>query len=109
VDEGKFISIKKNGAVRVFSWGTEPGKMPFQCGLLHEKALGRVMQPQPCFDPALSVARVPLEILNSGQLVLLGGLCEGVVQLLSLETEEVIDLCHTPRRHTATVIRADSM
>jgi WD40 repeat protein len=104
--------VHRNGNVINYKWYSQGlNRIPFQCAIEKEHKLDRIAKlkydPVEYYDPSLDLDNFPLEVICSGQYLLIGGICEG--KLVQLESESG-SLFETYKHHhePITCIRSDS-
>ena len=86
-----------------FSNHNTTSKAPFQCSVEKERKVERINKLQheanEFYDPSLKVESFPIEFINSGHHLVLGGLIEGKILLIDVDTNHVVET-YTNHEHT---------
>lgn len=68
-------------------------KVPFQCAIEKEKIITRLSKNTPenmeYFDPSLKVDSFPIEFINNGHHIALGGISDGKLLLIDVDNNVV--------------------
>lgn len=72
-----------------------------------EKIRKQGFDPNEFYDPSLDVNNFPLDLIGLGHTICLGGLSDGKLALIDVDTGSLIHT-YTSHRYTISCIRADS-
>ena len=114
ISESKLVFIRKSGEIIFYKCfpNTNPAtKVPFQCTIEKEKRVDRIKKlifdPNEYYDPSLQVFNFPIELIGSGHTVCLGGLSDGKLAFIDVDTNNLITTYHS-HSHTISCIKSDS-
>lgn len=112
IKDSKLICIHRSGNVINYKWYSQGlNRIPFQCAIEKERKIERIAKtkydPTEFYDPSLEVDSFPIEVIQSGQFLLLGGISEGKLVQLESETGNLVET-YKLHRETISVIRSDS-
>jgi hypothetical protein len=80
IKDSKLICIHRNGNIINYKWYSQGlNRIPFQCAIEKELKLERLAKskydPGEYYDTSLDLEEFPLEVICSGQFLLVGGIC----------------------------------
>lgn len=94
--DSRLVFIRRSGEMLFYKWhSAQPGtsKVPFQCAIEKEKVISRINKNVPenmeYFDGSLKTDSFPLEFINNGHNIALGGLADGKLLMIDTDTGSV--------------------
>ena len=96
IKDSKLICIHRNGNIINYKWYSQGlNRIPFQCAIEKELKLERLAKskydPGEYYDTSLDLEEFPLEVICSGQFLLVGGICEGRLVQLRVESGDFVE------------------
>lgn len=113
ISESKVVFIRRSGDIifyKCFPNSNLASKTPFQCTIEKEKKVERikkqVFDPSQFYDPSLEVMNFPIELIGGGHTVCLGGLSDGKLILIDVDTNSIV-FSYSNHSQTVSCLKSD--